>query len=98
MKIYIVSLESTHTNGATAYQQKAFSVQKAFFASREDADRFIQEKIDLTEKMCREAPAIHTGFSREVRSCEWVDNFSLDRISTIQQHILTEFTITELDI
>lgn len=97
MKIYIVSLESTHTNGATAYQQKAFSVQKAF-ASREEADRFIQDKIDLTEKMCREAPSIHTGFSREVRSCEWVDTFTLDWISTIQQHILTEFTITELDI
>ena len=104
MRIYVVSLESVQTVGPTVYgndtvnQQKDYSVQKGF-TSREEAERYIREKIAGVEKMCHDRPGIHGRFSRNgEHSCSWVNTYAIDSISSLRQDIITEYSITELDI
>lgn len=101
MKIYIVSLETNiikSDNNGKEHEYKNFSVVVAR-DSKEAAEQYIKERLDLVEKEREVNPEIYQDYTRHKQSCSYLTCYQPPNWDClIIEHVFANFDITELEV
>ena len=100
-KVYVISLETSiikSDNNDNEHEYKNFSVI-ACRDSKETAEQYIKERLDLVEKEREVNPEIYQGYTRHKQSCSYLTCYQPPNWDYILiEHVFVNFDITELEI